>query len=79
MIQTAAGDTNVGSRPVRAHYSWSNTPMGIVWYGQSEPPGSGPAARPEKFFGGAALTPNDLFAQVNGYTTSKIASKRPVQ
>jgi hypothetical protein len=62
--------------PVWADYSWSDTPMGIVWYGAEYRPVR--LSHPheivrhdiEKFYGGAALTPNDLFEKVNGYTNA---------
>jgi hypothetical protein len=63
--------------PVWADYSWSDAPVGIVWHGAENRPIR--VNRPDRgvrhdlanFYGGAALTPNDLFAQVNGYTGSR--------
>lgn len=62
--------------PVWADYSWSDAPVGIVWHGAENRPIR--VNRPDRgvrhdlanFYGGAALTPNDLFAQVNGYTNA---------
>jgi hypothetical protein len=62
--------------PVWADYSWSDSPVAIVWYGAESRPirvshrDRGVRHDLNNFFGGAALTPNQLFAQVNGYTNA---------
>jgi N-terminal region of glycosyl transferase group 7/N-terminal domain of galactosyltransferase len=62
--------------PVWADYSWSDVPACIVWYGAEERPiAPGRSNRVVKhnlaeFFGGVTLTPNLIFAQVNGYANS---------
>ena len=62
--------------PVWADYSWSDTPVAIVWYGAESRPirlshrDRGVRHDLNQFYGGAALAPNDLFAQVNGYTNA---------
>jgi N-terminal region of glycosyl transferase group 7/N-terminal domain of galactosyltransferase len=61
--------------PLRADYQWSNYPVAIVWYGAetrlidpSRPEGLVVTHDLEKFFGAVVLTPNDVFAAVNGYS-----------
>lgn len=60
--------------PIWADYSWSETPVAIVWYGAESRPilMQQPKHRVvhdiERFSGGAVLTPNTLFEQVNGYS-----------
>jgi hypothetical protein len=62
--------------PIWADYSWSDTPVAIVWYGAESRPVavSAPEKRVrhnlENLFGGVVLVPNKLFAQVNGYSNS---------
>ncbi len=62
--------------PIWADYSWSDIPLGLVWYGaESRPIRLSNREREirhdvSNFYGGAALSPNDLFERVNGYTNS---------
>jgi hypothetical protein len=62
--------------PIWADYSWSDTPVAIVWYGaESRPVRLSHRDRRvrhdiEQFYGGAALAPNDLIAKANGYTNA---------
>jgi hypothetical protein len=62
--------------PVWADYSWSEIPVAIVWYGAETRPirlshrDRGVRHDLDKFYGGAALMPNDLFAKANGYTNA---------
>jgi hypothetical protein len=62
--------------PVWADYSYSQIPVAIVWHGAESRPirvshrDRGVRHDLSKFYGGAALTPNDLFAKVNGYTNA---------
>jgi N-terminal region of glycosyl transferase group 7/N-terminal domain of galactosyltransferase len=62
--------------PVWADYSWSDVPMAIVWYGAESRPirlshrDRGVRHDLNKFYGGAALMPNELFEKANGYTNA---------
>jgi hypothetical protein len=62
--------------PVWADYSWSDAPLAIVWYGAETRPirlshrDRGVRHDLNKFYGGAALTPNELFEKANGYTNA---------
>ena len=62
--------------PVWADYSWSDTPVSIVWYGaESRPislkqPGHRVAHDIANFHSGVILTPNKLFEEVNGYSNT---------
>jgi hypothetical protein len=59
--------------PIWADYTWADTPTAIIWYGAEVRPIV--PGRPEimqhdmnQFFGAVLLTPNALFAQVNGFS-----------
>jgi hypothetical protein len=61
--------------PVWADYSWSDTPVCIIWHGAETRPLS--IKHPQRlrhkiedFHGGVVLTPNALFEQANGYANS---------
>ncbi|HLH48947.1 MAG TPA: galactosyltransferase-related protein, partial [Roseiarcus sp.] len=62
--------------PVWADYTWSDTPVALVWYGAETRPirlshrDRGVRHDLNQFYGGAALTPNDLFEKANGYTNA---------
>jgi hypothetical protein len=62
--------------PVWADYSWSDTPVAIVWHGAENRPISlkHPQRRVshkiEDFYGAVVLTPNILFEQINGYANT---------
>jgi hypothetical protein len=61
--------------PVDADYTWTDVPAPIAWYGAERRPirprekwGQHVYHNPETFFGAVVLTPNGVFAQVNGYS-----------
>ncbi len=59
--------------PVWADYSWSDTPVCILWHGaEARPislkhPGYRKSQNLDGFYGGVVLMPNPPFEQVNGY------------
>ena len=60
--------------PLEADYGWTDLPAGLVWAGAESIPikASGPTQyiKPDmtKFFGGAVLMPDVLFARIDGYS-----------
>jgi hypothetical protein len=61
--------------PVWADYSWSDTPVCIIWHGAETRPLSTKHPQSlrhkiEDFHGGVVLTPNALFEQVDGYANT---------
>lgn len=59
--------------PLWADYSWTDQPVGIVWYGAESKPIDPDNSKMwvrhnlEHFYGGAVLMPNHQFELVNGY------------